>query len=231
MGTRAMGDSPGGSGPVDDGRPPGYGLRERARQRLAHSGDHSQELSQLSQADTARLIEELRLYHVELTIQNEELQTARDELMAARDRFRDLFEDAPVGYLILDAEGGIRQANRTAARLFGCVQGLELVGQGLAEYVAAESQDAWYFHRRALQPGRKHVTGEITIRPKDTSWRIVGLETVPDKGANPDAPLFRCALIDRTEHRQAEYDRDQLLDLVERNPHLISNIRPRSTDE
>ncbi len=178
----------------------GLSLRERARKRLRGTGlDYEAKLARLPQSEIARLFEELRIGQIELTIQYEELRAANRELKAAHDRYRELFEEAPVGYLILDARGGIREANRTSARLLGCARGSELVGTGVEDYVAPESQEAWYFFRRALQQHHPHPTGELQVRPADVAWRCLRLEAQREEQTTPGEIHFRCAVLELTE--------------------------------
>jgi PAS domain S-box-containing protein len=64
-------------------------------------------------ADAKRLLAELETHKAEIELQNEELIAAQAALQEARDRFAELYENAPVGYVVLDASGIVRQANRT----------------------------------------------------------------------------------------------------------------------
>ena len=51
------------------------------------------------------LVSELLVHQTELEMQNQSLVEAQAELAAAEEQFRDLFENAPVGYIILEADG------------------------------------------------------------------------------------------------------------------------------
>jgi PAS domain S-box-containing protein len=69
---------------------------------------------------TARLdaqLAELRHAEEELRVQGEALNMALAEADRERRRYRELFQDAPVAYLITDVEGRIRDINAAAARL------------------------------------------------------------------------------------------------------------------
>ncbi|MFW6259774.1 MAG: PAS domain-containing protein, partial [Tangfeifania sp.] len=50
----------------------------------------------------------------ELEKQNQLLETTQTELLALKDRYADLFENAPVGYFILDSSFRIQEVNNTA---------------------------------------------------------------------------------------------------------------------
>ncbi|MFB6260808.1 MAG: hypothetical protein ABEK42_09030, partial [Thiohalorhabdaceae bacterium] len=72
-------------------------------------------------------------------------------------------------------------------------------------FVAAADQDAWFLFRRSLVPGIGHLVEELTLaNGPQAPERIVRLEAVEAPGSDPDPPLFRCALSDITQRRQAE---------------------------
>jgi PAS domain S-box-containing protein len=85
--------------------------------------------------DGRRLVHELEVHQVELELQNEELRASRLEAEAARDRYAQLFDFAPVGYFVVDAEGAILAVNFAGARLVGAERGA-LVGRRLRKSVA-----------------------------------------------------------------------------------------------
>src|SRR5215471_1104111 len=64
--------------------------------------------------------EELSAAEEELRTQNERLQEAHIALFEERERYRELFEQAPVAYIVTDRHGTIKSANRAAARLLMC---------------------------------------------------------------------------------------------------------------
>lgn len=60
------------------------------------------------------LLRQLQVHQEELETQNEELQRAQRDLVTTLHRYTELYEHAPVGYVTLDAQGRITQANRVA---------------------------------------------------------------------------------------------------------------------
>jgi hypothetical protein len=82
--------------------------RRRAEARLASSRPRGQ-----AQApdDHDRLVHELQVHQIELEMQNDELRSARSEIEHALQRYMELFDFAPVGYVVLDRLGTVLEAN------------------------------------------------------------------------------------------------------------------------
>jgi len=121
-------------------------LRRRAEDRLA-----KRETSQPAQApdprslqaeDPRRLLHELQVHQIELEMQNEELLTTRTEVEAGLQRYTELFDFAPIGYLVLDSEDVVREANLEAARMLGRAR-RTLAGLTFARFVDPSQQAAW----------------------------------------------------------------------------------------
>ncbi|MBA3924219.1 MAG: PAS domain-containing protein, partial [Nostocaceae cyanobacterium] len=73
----------------------------------------------------------------ELYQQNEELIQTRDLVEGERQHYRDLFEEAPDGYLVTNAEGVIQEANRAAVTLLGIAPQF-LVGKHMINFIPTE---------------------------------------------------------------------------------------------
>jgi two-component system, OmpR family, phosphate regulon sensor histidine kinase PhoR len=87
-------------------------------------------------------IEELRIAQEELRMQNEDLRAARDELERERRRYADLLDLAPLGYLLTDENGVVREANHRAGELLGRETRF-LLGKPLAALVGPERRAAF----------------------------------------------------------------------------------------
>jgi two-component system CheB/CheR fusion protein len=157
----------------------------------------------LSAHEAARLVHELDVYRVELEMQNEELRHARLEAEQLAHRYATLFDFAPVGYLVLDALGVVREANLHAARMLGVARG-DLVGQRLAPFVAAAHRDAFeQLLARVLaaaDAGAPNESQDLTL--------AAGAEPLEVRAtgsclAGPE-PRAMIALVDLTPQRRAE---------------------------
>jgi len=105
-------------------------LRRLAEERLAERADRAL----LSPDDPRRLVHELEVHQVELEMQNEELQAARLEIEEGLQRYTELFDFAPMGYVVLDPGGTIREANLEIARMLGVAR-KDLLGRRFALFV------------------------------------------------------------------------------------------------
>ncbi|GAB4190181.1 MAG: hypothetical protein OHK0022_02790 [Roseiflexaceae bacterium] len=79
-------------------------------------------------------IEELESAEENLIEQHQELQAQVDQIEQDRQRYQELFDQAPVGYLITSLDGAIRQANQAGQALLGTTEKF-LVGRSLALFV------------------------------------------------------------------------------------------------
>jgi len=106
-----------------------------AAPQLVHR--RSQEQERLAEAVEAlqRTLEEVELAERELAAQNEELIAARESLEVERHRYRELFDLAPDGYVISNAEGVIEEVNQAAAALLNSSP-IALRGKPLAVFTA-----------------------------------------------------------------------------------------------
>ncbi|MBC8767334.1 PAS domain-containing sensor histidine kinase [Arenibacter sp. BSSL-BM3] len=89
-------------------------LRSKAEAKVSTTPSDQSELT----VDQAKeLMQELEVHQVELEMQNQELREAQHHLEDIRDQYTDLFDFAPIGYIILNEKGLIDNINLTACSL------------------------------------------------------------------------------------------------------------------
>lgn len=149
-------------------------LRKRAERELELHKARPREPQ--STDDPRRLVHELQVHQIELEMQNEELRRANAEIDAGRRRSTELFDFAPIGYVVTDARGIIHEANHQAARMLGALRS-ELGGRRLHPFVVEE-------HRRSLTQllddvfaagaeGAHAQTREVTLCTDGAEVRLV----------------------------------------------------------
>ena len=89
----------------------------RSKQMKDPLGLTNRDVTAMSVTDVQQLVQEFQVYQVELESQNEELRRIQVELEVARDRYVELYDGAPTGYLTVDPEGTILDANLSACTL------------------------------------------------------------------------------------------------------------------
>jgi hypothetical protein len=172
-------------------------LRRRAEQILRHtSGDR-----EISWNDTQELLHELQVYQTELEMQNEELRRSQEELQLSRKRYVDLYDFAPVGYITLDEQGRIVEANLTGAMLLG-VSREYLLKKLLTQFVVPEDQDIYYlYYRHLLSTGERQMC-ELQLRCSDGTTFHARLEGNIEQEA--EQQRVRTVILDITDRVQAE---------------------------
>jgi PAS domain S-box-containing protein len=79
-------------------------------------------------------LEEFQTLEMELQQQHLQLLTIREQLESERQTYQELFEFAPVCYLITSPDGAIRRVNQAAATLFATIEKF-MIGRSLALFV------------------------------------------------------------------------------------------------
>ncbi|MEI6035280.1 MAG: PAS domain-containing sensor histidine kinase [Verrucomicrobiae bacterium] len=182
-------------------------MRRVAEAALAKlpSGKASGSPEQCAQAGPSgqgQTIHELRVHQIELEMQNEELLHAHADLEASRARYFDLYDLAPVGYLILGEAGQVLEANLAASALLGLPRSQLARGQ-MTRFIHTEDSDTYYLmQKRLLETGQPQDCELRMVKSDGTSlWaRMEASATLADG----ETPLCRIAISDLTERKRAE---------------------------
>jgi two-component system cell cycle sensor histidine kinase/response regulator CckA len=191
-------------------------LRRRAEERLREQ--HPERGQARTEADTQRLVHELEVHQIELEMQNEELRKARDEMEAGLERYSDLYDFAPVGYLTLDREGTIKEANLTAASLLG-IERSRLVKRRFGFCVSAADLPAFNAFLARVFESKDREFCEVTLLKEGKPPVELRLEAAVAASGRE----CRAALTDITAHKRAEEDR-LILNKLESTGILVGGI-------
>lgn len=133
--------------------------------------------------------------------------------------YRDLFVNAPVAYLVLHADGHIRDANTASGKLLGQPPEL-LIGRHLSRFMseAARRDYQALLHAALRTPGS--YSAELALQlPDDRALHVELNLTSSEAGGQP---LLRVTLHDGTQQRQA-----QVL-LLDTNEQLEQQVQART---
>jgi diguanylate cyclase (GGDEF)-like protein/PAS domain S-box-containing protein len=158
-------------------------------------------------AEDALIVSEaqLRTHQIELEMQNEQLLQTQTELEDARARYLDLYELAPVGYLMLRENGTILEANLTAENMIGAERG-KLAEQLLGKFILPEDQDIFYLCRiKLFETGAPKGCEFRMLKNDDGTQFWVRLQMTIAKGAD-NTPICRVVLSDITKRKQVELE-------------------------
>jgi PAS domain S-box-containing protein len=162
------------------------------RRQLAEALEALQEA--LQEVDTAE---------EELFRQNEELAAAREALELERHRYREMFELAPVGYLVSDAACVVQEANRAAAALLAISQD-NLRGKPLMVFVHAPERGDLRGLMQQLHKRVPSLESEVTLQPRSGPPRKVQINVARDEDRPGHPVRLLWVLQDLTERRAAE---------------------------
>ena len=188
--------------PPEHYSPQNASLRQRAEAAMRLT---PRDLAVMSVQDIQRLVYELQVHQMELEIQNEELRQAQLEV----ERILDLYNSAPIGYLTVDDRGVITEANQTVATLLG-VSKTALQGQPLAGFMTRLDADELHRHYQQVLSTDTQQMCELHTESRSGHPRDIRLESICVRMAQRNAPQFRTALVDITEHKRAETERQRL---------------------
>jgi len=174
-------------------------LRKRAERRLAARPKEKQK----SSTDALKVVHELQVHQVELEMQNEELQSGRMEVEKSRARFSDLYDYSPIGYVSVNDNGIILEANVTFARLLGSDKEF-ILQKPFHSLVFSEDKRFFqeFFHR--LIPFAPKTTIEVRIARKDNSIFHAQMETIGYKRSDEASQQYLLAILDITDRVEAQ---------------------------
>ncbi len=199
-------------------------LRQQAEQRL-HL--HMTPVAEMSETEVAVLVHELRVHQVEMEMQNDELRKTQVELEQSRSKYAELFDFAPVGYLVFDANGLVVEANLTASSMLGWDRS-DIVARAFSLHVASGSRDTWRLHYGAVFRTGKGQQCEIEVINKEQIHLVVRLHSRPVLGERNEVIQCRTAMLDvtalvRAEQRLRDSER-RFRTLAENSPDIIVRL-------
>jgi PAS domain S-box-containing protein len=166
----------------------------------------------------------LRIFAARATAELQRLR-AEQHLSASERRYRDLYEEAPVGYLSIGVDGRIQSANHRAAQMIGFHPD-ELCGLPVVRLVAEPSRHAETFRRFAR--GEELSGLEVELRRQDGRPLWVSLWIKPIRGAGGAVAANRVIWGDITDRVLAEAERARL---QQQNLYLQDEIKANHSFE
>ena len=141
-------------------------------------------------------------------MQNEELRRTQVELELAQSRYFDLFDVAPVGYVVMEDTGLVTEVNLTTAAMLGHPRA-DMVAQPFTRYIARQDQDRYYFQRKRLLETGAPMSCDLRLLKQDGTSFWAHLEATVARSGD-GAMLCRAVLSDVSDRKGAEAHQEKL---------------------
>jgi len=156
----------------------------------------------MAEQDYQVLVHELQVHQIELEMQNEELRMAQGQLGESLAKYSDLYDFAPVGYLTLNREGLILEANLTLGAQLGIERG-RLIDTPLWLYAAPPDRAKLRSHLDQVFKANERRTCEVRLQRPGGPELYVQLDSI--RVLNVDgAELCRTSVTDISIRKEAE---------------------------
>jgi len=160
------------------------------------------------------VVQELQIYQIELELQNEELRRAHKELEDTRTRYMRLYNDAPVGYIVLDGAGSILQVNATFARMIRR-DAARLRGKAFADLLDEADRSVFLARYKSFLKNPSGKSMEVRIKSGADAALDLHLEALPYPHEALDPPggsdQLLITLNDISARKRAEAERERLI--------------------
>lgn len=132
-----------------------------------------------SDKDLPQILHELRIHQIELELQNEELRKLKTDQETAHQKYFQLYNYAPIGYLIFNKQGSIAEINLTGTRLLG-QERQQLLNTPFILYLNSPSRELFSQHLSKVFNTKTTQTCELTVQPPGSGQIIqIQMESTP----------------------------------------------------
>ena len=186
-------------------------LRRRAEEIVNNTNEVTPDTEYST--DVAQVIHDLKVYQIELEIQNEDLRRTQQELISSRNKFSDLFNRAPVGYLILDGDALIIDVNDTFCDMTGW-NIAKIKGQRFFTFLHEKDQNYFISRYRALYNEpigksfevklKRHAKNSLTVRLQATVYEDPQNDVDQQQSSAYTTPINRRTLPKEEDNKRAK---------------------------
>lgn len=186
-------------------------LIRRTKSELISLLESTQKLLAQDDSERAKMLHELQVHKIELELQNREIRQQYGSLEEAHDHLLNLYENAPVGFMLLDQSGVIQAANLTTERLLSATRS-QLIGFPLSMFLDDASKRR--LRRHLAEVFRSPEASNIIVVDTDPKGggphtleltsTLSGEQMMVANGLPKESVNCNCVLVDRTGRRDAE---------------------------
>jgi diguanylate cyclase (GGDEF)-like protein/PAS domain S-box-containing protein len=158
-------------------------------------------ISKMKPHEIISVIHELHVHQIELEMQNNELTRVSNQLEETKSKYFDLYEFAPVGYVVLSEKGIIIETNLTFCTLL-LTQRNKLLRNGFSRFIKKESQNEYFSKLKDSINALVPVEMEAQMMRSDgfSFWGHLEISAIKDV----EPMTFKIVLIDISERVKKE---------------------------
>ncbi len=143
-----------------------------------------EDIEKLSTSEIKKIVNDLRVHQTELEIQNDELISAQKRLSRSKQHYQNLFNNSPIGFVIIDKLFMIKRVNITFAEMFD-QSPMDFINLPFANLTEKESKNIYYSRIRAIIKKPIDKTLLLTLRYNNYSYYVkIKAELIERDGNN-----------------------------------------------
>ncbi|MHC1776507.1 MAG: hypothetical protein AB9834_13975 [Lentimicrobium sp.] len=173
-------------------------LRRRAEEQLRLKQKISD--NDYNEADVKKLVHELQVHQIELEMQNEELQLANNTAESALKKYTMLYDLAPIGYFVLEADGSISDLNFTGADMLR-EKRFNLINSNFKLYISEESRTVFNDFFSLLYSGYTRESCNLMLGYDNSTFCYVYIEGI----VTDDDRKCLLSVVDISEFREGHH--------------------------
>ena len=155
-------------------------------------------------------------------------QRSEEKVRESEKRFRELYDQAPVGYHEIDSEGRITRVNRTGLEMLGYTAE-EMLGRYPWEFIVEKKTSTQAIHAKLKGMGEPAPPYERTWRKKDGTLLSALMQDYPLRDPSGRIVGIRATFQDISERKRQEQERIRLSRAVEQAAESIMITDPDGT--
>ncbi len=154
-----------------------------------------------------KLVEEYNIYKIELELQQEELSQTNQKLELQNRKLDELFENAPVGYFVLNSDGIITDVNKTASVQLQ-INREQIKNHPFTRLIDPSSQDHFYFYWQKIMGEKCSANVEIALTTGESKFEYFLINSHPYKDEDQGEWFVRLSATNVSELKEADVLRD-----------------------
>lgn len=144
-----------------------------------------------------------------LEVECQALQEYNSELEESRSRYAAVFDNSPVGHVILDARGIIIDGNLTAAAILG-MQQEDMIGLPLNVVIVEQDTKLFFAHLRRCKVEKAKVCTEFKIKSNSSIPYYVQMISIPFVLVDHQTVYYNTTVIDISHQKRLEEELQRL---------------------